>query len=84
MSVLLDLAVPGLGSVVDVLLLIVQIGKEMVEVQHACARLHHRLELTFNELLSMEWKGQLPQSDMLHSYVGILARSLGCLEHYRS
>lgn len=84
MSGLLDLAVPGAGSAVDVLLKIVQLGNEMREVQQSCKRLHGRLDVVFNELKMMEEKGQQPQSSAVDKYVDVLAKSLQCLEHYRA
>ncbi|GMF30299.1 unnamed protein product [Phytophthora lilii] len=82
MGALLELKIPGLGSVHDVLLKLVQHGDDMKEIYHACLRLHHRLEGILNEVKKMEDSGQVLPSEILDKFVVVLSGSVDCFERY--
>ncbi|KAL4110179.1 Armadillo repeat-containing protein 3 [Phytophthora ramorum] len=75
--------VPGGGSVVDALLKIYQLCNEMKEGQETCKRVHLRLKDIFDELQKMEERGELPPSDKVAKYVGVVNKFLLHLERYR-
>ncbi|KAL4161238.1 Armadillo repeat-containing protein 3 [Phytophthora ramorum] len=75
--------VPGGGSVVDALLKIYQLCNEMKEGQETCKRVHLRLKDIFDELQKMEERGELPPSDKVAKYVGVVSKFLVHLERYR-
>ncbi|RLN90984.1 hypothetical protein BBJ28_00010695 [Nothophytophthora sp. Chile5] len=83
MASLLDLVVPGVGSVAHALSRILQLCGDMREGQDACTRLHVRLKQLLDELQSMEDRGQLPSSDALRRYAAVVKKYFVYLERYR-
>ncbi|KAE9338215.1 hypothetical protein PF008_g12164 [Phytophthora fragariae] len=79
---MLDLVVPGSGTVVRVLAKISQLCLKTKEDQEACRRLHRRLQDIFDELEKLEKKKGLP-SDALEMYVKVLAKTLLHLKRYK-
>ncbi|RLN94061.1 hypothetical protein BBJ28_00026153, partial [Nothophytophthora sp. Chile5] len=82
MSSVLDLAVPGAGSVATALVKILQLCSKMKEGQDACRRVHARLQEILTELQAMEERGQLPPRDALDKYVAVVSEYLQYLERY--
>lgn len=80
---MLELIVPGSSAVLEVLDTISQLCGEMDEGQGTCSRFHFRLKEIFEELVKMENNQQLPLSDALDTYVGVVAKYLQYLEEYR-
>ncbi|KAE9107400.1 hypothetical protein PF007_g13054 [Phytophthora fragariae] len=80
---MLDLVVPGSGTVVRVLAKISQLCLKTKEDQEACRRLHRRLQDIFDELEKLEKKKGLPSSDALEMYVKVLAKTLLHLKRYK-
>ncbi|KAE9049593.1 hypothetical protein PR001_g3170 [Phytophthora rubi] len=80
---MLDLVVPGSGTVVRVLAKISQLCLKTKEDQEACRRLHRRLQDIFDELEKLEKKKGLPSSDALEMYVKVLAKTLLYLKRYK-
>ncbi|RLN61286.1 hypothetical protein BBJ28_00011103, partial [Nothophytophthora sp. Chile5] len=83
MSSLVDLVVPGAGSVANALVKILQLCSDMKEGQDACTRLHLRLREILTELQTMEERGQLPPSDALAKYATVVNKYLLYLQRYR-
>ncbi|RLN13738.1 hypothetical protein BBJ28_00026394, partial [Nothophytophthora sp. Chile5] len=83
MTPLLNLVVPGAGSLVNALFKILQLCDEMKEGRDACTRLHVRLKEILTELQTMEERGQLPPSRALGKYAATIAKYLRYLERYR-
>ncbi|RLN84057.1 hypothetical protein BBJ28_00010754 [Nothophytophthora sp. Chile5] len=82
MASLLDLVVPGVGSVAHALFRILQLCGDMREGRDVCTRLHVRLKQILDELQLMEDRGQFPSSDALSRYVAVVKKYIVYLQRY--
>lgn len=80
---ILELVVPGVGTVARVLADVYTLCNELKEGQDACSQVHERLQGIFVELQKMDECGQLPSNDTLHKYVCTVGRFLDYLKDYR-
>ncbi|RLN06484.1 hypothetical protein BBJ28_00026135, partial [Nothophytophthora sp. Chile5] len=82
MPSILDLVVPGSGSVATALFKILELSSKMAEGQDACRRLHPRLQEIRTELQSAEERGQLPSRDTLDNYAAVVSKYLQFLQRF--
>lgn len=80
---LLDLVVPGAGTIVKVPAKAYKLCQEMKEGQDSCIQSHGRLTAIFKELEQMEERNELPPSESLVKYVDVVNRFLLLLMAYR-
>ncbi|EGZ29007.1 hypothetical protein PHYSODRAFT_477380, partial [Phytophthora sojae] len=74
-----SLAVPGAGSMADVLARIKKLSDDMNETKRACSRLHGRLEVVFTTLQNMELDDS---QDICERTVDVVSKYLQFLTRY--